>query len=68
MELTSVTRQLLKTCIFENFIQRSDEIIIGAITLSAIRHNVPFDLWIEIVIIVTQPIERVGVFVVTDRA
>ena len=61
-------RQLLKICIFENFIQRSDEIVIGAIALSAIRHSVPCDLWIEIVIIVTQPIERVGVFVVTDRA
>ena len=34
VELTSVTRQLLKICIFENFIQRSDEIVIGAIALS----------------------------------
>ena len=34
-------RQLLKICIFKNFIQRSDEIVIGTIPLCVICRSVP---------------------------
>jgi hypothetical protein len=61
-------RQLLKICIFENFIQRPDEIVLGAIALCTIRRSVGCDLGIEIIVIIAQPIERLGIFVVTDRA
>jgi hypothetical protein len=61
-------RQLLKICIFENFVQRADQIIIGVVTLCPIGRGVACDLRIEIVIVIAQPIERVGIFVVTDRA
>jgi len=61
-------RQLLKICIFENFIQRSDEIVIGAIPLCAICRSVACDLGIKIVVIIAQPIERLRIFVVTDCA
>jgi len=63
-----LVRQLLKICIFENFIQGSDEILISAISLCPFGPSVASDLRIEILIIIAQPIERFGIFVVTDRA
>ncbi len=63
-----LVRQLLKVCIFENFVQGSDQIVIGAIALYPVDRGVACDLRTEIVIIIAQPIERLGIFVVTDRA
>ena len=63
-----LVRQLPKICIFENFIQRSDEILISAISLSLFGRSMTCELRIEIVVIIAQPIERFGIFVVTDRA
>jgi hypothetical protein len=63
-----LVRQLLKVCIFENFVQGSDQIVIGAIALCPVSRGVACDLRIEIIIIIAQPIERLGIFVVTDRA
>ena len=57
-------RQLLKICIFENFVQGSNQIVIGAIALYAVSRGVACDLRTEIVIIIAQPIERLGIFVV----
>ena len=45
-------RQLVKICIFENFVQRSDEIVIGVFTLCPVGRSVACDLRIEIVIII----------------
>jgi hypothetical protein len=63
-----LVRQLLKVCIFENFVQGSDQIVIGAIALCPVSRGVACDLRIEIIIIIAQPIERLGIFVMTDRA
>jgi len=63
-----LVRQLLKICIFENFVQTSDEIVIGVFTLCPVGRSMACDLRIEKVIIIAQPIERLGIFVVTDRA
>jgi hypothetical protein len=63
-----LVRQLLKICIFEKFVQRSDQIVIGAIALCPGNRGVASDLRIEIVIVITQPIERLRIFVMTDRA
>ena len=63
-----LVRQFLKICIFENFVQGSNQIVIGAIALYAVNRGVACDLRTKIVIIIAQPIERLGIFVVTDRA
>jgi hypothetical protein len=63
-----LVRQLIKICIPENLVQRSDEIVIGEFTLCPVGRRVTCNLRIEIVIIIAQPIERLGIFVVTDRA
>jgi hypothetical protein len=62
-----LVRQLLKIRIFENFVQRPDEIVISGIALSAVGLNDARNLGTEIVIIITQAIERLGIFVVADR-
>ena len=56
-----LVRQLVK--IFENFVQRSDEIVIDVFTLCPVGRSVACDLRIEIVIIIAQP--SLGIFVVT---
>ena len=53
---------------FENFVQRSNQIVIGAIALCPVSRGVARDLRAEIIIILAQPIERLGIFVVADRA
>jgi hypothetical protein len=63
-----LVRQLLKIGVFEKFVERSDQIVIGAITLCPVGCGVACDLRVEIVVIITQPVERPGIFVVTDRA
>jgi hypothetical protein len=63
-----LVRQLLKICIFENSVQRLDEIVISAISLCPFGRSVAGDLRTKIVIIIAQPIERFGIFIMTDRS
>src|SRR5262249_4110426 len=44
-----LVRQLFKICIFENFVQGSDEIVIGAIALCPVGRGVACDFGAEIV-------------------
>jgi hypothetical protein len=62
-----LARQLLKICIFENIVQGSNQIVVGAIALYAVDCGVACDLGTKIVIIIAQPIERLRIFIVTDR-
>src|SRR5262249_40932949 len=47
-----LVRQLLKICILENFVQGSDQIVIGAIALSPVGRGVACNLGAEIIIVV----------------
>src|SRR5580692_8764993 len=61
-------RQLFEISVFENLVERLNEIGIGAIGQRAVGRGECRDLGTEIVVVVAQTVERLGIFVVTDRS
>lgn len=63
-----LVRQFLEIGVLEDAVERADEIVVSAVALRAVGRGEASDLGTEIVVIVAQSIERLGIFVMTDRA